>query len=221
MRFDCADATQLEAGLDAAETALQDGALVVLPTDTVYGIAADAFSPEAVQALLDAKGRGRQMPPPVLIGQAGTLDALVEEVPGWLRAMTEELWPGPLTVICRQQASLVWDLGETHHTVALRMPDDERTLALLRRTGPLAVSSANLTGSPAATTAAEAEEMLGDSVAVYLDGGTSPGGTASTIIDTTGATPRVVRQGPIDLATLHRFNNTIEGAPDPAGGAGA
>lgn len=220
MRFDCADGAQLEAGLDAAESALQDGRLVVLPTDTVYGIAADAFSPEAVQSLLDAKGRGRQMPPPVLIGHAGTLDALVEGVPGWLRAMTEELWPGPLTVICRQQASLVWDLGETHHTVAVRVPDDERALALLRRTGPLAVSSANLSGRPAALTADDAEGMLGDSVAVYLDGGTSPGGHASTILDATGPTPRVVRQGPIDLGTLHRFNNTIEG-PDERGDAGA
>ncbi len=220
MRYDCADEEMRRTGVDAAQAALEAGELAVLPTDTVYGLAADAFSPEAVQSLLDAKGRGRQMPPPVLIGHAGTLDALVEGVPGWLRAMTEELWPGPLTVICRQQASLVWDLGETHHTVAVRVPDDERALALLRRTGPLAVSSANLSGRPAALTADDAEGMLGDSVAVYLDGGTSPGGHASTILDATGPTPRVVRQGPIDLGTLHRFNNTIEG-PDERGDAGA
>ena len=215
MRFDCSDAAQLQPGLDAAQEALADGALVVLPTDTVYGLAADAFSPEAVQRLLDAKGRTRQMPPPVLIGAASTLDALVEDVPSWLRALTEELWPGPLTVVCRQQPSLVWDLGETHQTVAVRMPDDARTLALLRQSGPLAVSSANRTGEPAATTVDDAERMLGESVAVYLDGGPSRGGVASTILDVTGSVPRVLREGPIDLATLHRFNNTVEG---PGGG---
>ncbi len=212
MRFDCSREDERDEGLRAAHTALDAGELVVLPTDTVYGLAADAFSPAAVQRLLDAKGRTRQMPPPVLVGAPTTLEALAEQVPGWLRTMTQELWPGPLTVVCHQQPSLTWDLGETHHTVAVRMPDDPVALALLKRTGPLAVSSANLTGQDAATTVEAAEQMLGDAVAVYLDGGTSPGGTASTIVDVTAATPRILRSGPIALETLHGYNNTIEPA---------
>ena len=186
MRYDCADEEMRRTGVDAAQAALEAGELAVLPTDTVYGLAADAFSPEAVQRLLDAKGRTRQKPPPVLVGAPTTLEALVTEVPGWLRSMTTELWPGPLTVVCRQQPSLTWDLGETHHTVAVRMPDHPVALGLLKQTGPLAVSSANLTGEPAATTIEDAERMLGTSVSVYLDA------------------------GPIGLDVLHRFNNTVE-----------
>ena len=210
MRYDCADEEMRRTGVDAAQAALEAGELAVLPTDTVYGLAADAFSPEAVQRLLDAKGRTRQKPPPVLVGAPTTLEALVTEVPGWLRSMTAELWPGPLTVVCRQQPSLTWDLGETHHTVAVRMPDHPVALGLLKQTSPLAVSSANLTGEPAATTIEDAERMLGTSVSVYLDAGQSPGGTASTILDVTGATPRILREGPIGLDVLHRFNNTVE-----------
>ena len=210
MRYDCADEEMRRTGVDAAQAALEAGELAVLPTDTVYGLAADAFSPEAVQRLLDAKGRTRQKPPPVLVGAPTTLEALVTEVPGWLRSMTAELWPGPLTVVCRQQPSLTWDLGVTHHTVAVRMPDHPVALGLLKQTGPLAVSSANLTGEPAATTIEDAERMLGTSVSVYLDAGQSPGGTASTILDVTGATPRILREGPIGLDVLHRFNNTVE-----------
>jgi tRNA threonylcarbamoyl adenosine modification protein (Sua5/YciO/YrdC/YwlC family) len=165
-----------------------------------------------VQRLLDAKGRTRQMPPPVLVGAPTTLEALASDIPSWLRTMTTSLWPGPLTVICRQQPSLTWDLGDTHQTVAVRMPDDKTALALLKVTGPLAVSSANITGDPAAETVDEAERMFGDGVAVYLDGGPSRTGVPSTILDTTPSVPRILRQGSIDLETLHEFNNTIEGA---------
>lgn len=215
MKFDCSIPDEFDRGLAAAKAALEDGKLVVLPTDTVYGLAADAFSPRAVQNLLDAKGRSRRMPPPVLIGAPSTIDALVSEVPSWLRSAVEELWPGPLTVICHQQPSLTWDLGEAHNTVAVRMPDDERALALLNETGPLAVSSANVTGEPAASTVDAAEDMLGGRVAVYLDGGPSPSGVPSTILDATGTTPRVLRLGSISLDVLHTFNNTIE-PPDEA-----
>ena len=164
-----------EAAVTAAAGAVRRGELVVIPTDTVYGIAADAFSHDAVRSLLAAKGRGREMPPPVLVSAATTLDALAEGVPAWARTLVETFWPGPLTLVCRQQSSLVWDLGETRGTVAVRMPDDEVALAVLERTGPLAVSSANLTGRPAATDADAAEEMLGDVVAVIVDAGTVPG----------------------------------------------
>src|SRR5690606_16252855 len=97
-----------------------------------------------------------------------TLDGLATDVPTAVRALAEAFWPGGLTVILRAQPSLAWDLGETHGTVALRMPDHPAALALLRRTGPLAVSSANLTGRPAATTAADADRQLGAQVAVIL-----------------------------------------------------
>ncbi len=217
MLYDCSEDTAFDDGLLAAQAALEDGELVVLPTDTVYGVAADAFSPQAVQRLLEAKGRGRTMPPPVLVGAPTTLEALAVDIPGWLRSATSQLWPGPLTVICHQQPSLTWDLGETHNTVAVRMPDDRVALALLKQTGPLAVSSANTTGDPAATTAAAAQEMLGDSVSVYLDGGPVRSGRPSTILDATGSTPRILRAGSIGLDVLHEFNNTIEG---PAGGHG-
>ena len=209
--FDCRDDATFDEGLLKAQSALEEGGLVVLPTDTVYGVAADAFSPQAVQRLLEAKGRSRQMPPPVLVGAPTTLDALAVDIPSWLRSAVEQLWPGPLTVICRQQPSLTWDLGETHNTVAVRMPNDRVALALLKQTGPLAVSSANTTGDPAATTAAEAQAMLGDKVAVYLDGGPGSSGTPSTILDATGSTPRILRAGSIGLDVLHEFNNTIEG----------
>ncbi|HXH34663.1 MAG TPA: L-threonylcarbamoyladenylate synthase [Plantibacter sp.] len=182
--FDCQDHSQLLAGMRLARTALSRGELVVLPTDTVYGLAADAFSPAAVQRLLDAKGRTRQSPPPVLVSGVNTLAALAATVPDAVHKLVEEFWPGGLTIVLEAQQSLAWDLGETAGTVALRMPSNPIALELLQETGPLAVSSANLTGRPAATTAAAALDMLGDSVAVYLDGGAS-GEESSTIIDAT------------------------------------
>lgn len=168
----------------------------MLPTDTVYGVGADAFRPDAVAAVLAAKGRGRQMPPPVLIPDIRTVDGLAIDVPAPARALMERFWPGALTVILFSQPSLAWDLGETHGTVALRVPDHGAARALLARTGPLAVTSANRTGEPAATTAEEAQSQLGKTVAVYLDAGDSPLGTASTIVDATDpAGLRIVREG--------------------------
>lgn len=199
---DVDDAAREEA-VQAATRAVRRGELVVLPTDTVYGIAADAFDPAAVRRLLRAKGRGREMPPPVLVSAATTLDALAVGVPGYARALVESFWPGPLTLVCRQQASLQWDLGDTRGTVAVRMPDHPVALEVLERTGPLAVSSANLTGQPAATDADEAERMLGDRVAVLLDGGPTPGSVPSTIVDVTGDQGRVLRPGALDLDELN------------------
>jgi tRNA threonylcarbamoyl adenosine modification protein (Sua5/YciO/YrdC/YwlC family) len=192
-----------EAAIEAAARAVQQGGLVVLPTDTVYGIGADAFDHAAVQSLLDAKGRGREMPPPVLISAASTLSALATDVQEYVEALTEAFWPGPLTLVCQQQPSLTWDLGETRGTVAVRMPDHEVALALLERTGPLAVSSANLSGLPAATEAAAAEGMLGESVAVILDAGTSPKGEASTMLDVRLSQPRLLRLGALSVSELN------------------
>ena len=192
-----------ETAVAAASLAIQRGTLVLMPTDTVYGIAADAFDHEAVADLLEAKGRGREMPPPVLVSAATTLDALAVRVPGYARALIEEFWPGPLTLVCHAQSSLQWDLGDTRGTVAVRMPDHEVALEILERTGPLAVSSANTTGTPAATDADQAEEMLGDDCAVLVDAGPSPTGEASTIVDVTGNQGRVLRIGALGLDQLN------------------
>lgn len=214
--MDCTDPATWGPAIDEAVHALARGGLVVLPTDTVYGIGADAFSPAAVAALLAAKGRGRQMPPPVLVPDVRTIDGLCDDVPDAARLLMAAFWPGALTVICRAQPSLAWDLGETRGTVAVRMPDHPAALALLRRTGPLAVSSANGTGSPAALTAAEAREQLGDAVDVYLDGGAAPGGVASTIVDATTPRLRAVRLGALGVAEL----SAVAAVEPPDGGVG-
>ena len=202
-RFGTSEETEREAGIASATLAVQRGQLVVLPTDTVYGIGADAFDPESVRRLLAAKGRGRDMPPPVLVSAATTLDALAVGVPSYARALVKELWPGPLTLVCRQQPSLQWDLGDTRGTVAVRMPDHDIALELLSRTGPLAVSSANRSGLPAALDADAAEAMLGPSVSVILDGGPTPGAAPSTIVDVTGPQGRVLRIGAVSLERLN------------------
>ncbi|MBX3068517.1 MAG: threonylcarbamoyl-AMP synthase [Cryobacterium sp.] len=205
--YDCTVPTELLTGMRLARAAIGKGELVVIPTDTVYGVACDAFNPDAVNRLLAAKGRGRQAPPPVLIPGIPTLDALAEHVPEEARVLVKAFWPGALTLIVPARESLKWDLGETHGTVALRMPDDEIALELLSETGPLAVSSANLTGRPAATTAQEAQTALGESVSVYLDGGirnasaSKERDSGSTIIDLTGLAIgkelKIVRHGAI------------------------
>jgi L-threonylcarbamoyladenylate synthase len=221
-RYDLSDPESREAGLAAAVTAVRRGQLVVLPTDTVYGVGVDAFDADGVQRLLDAKGRGRDMPPPVLISAGTTLEALAADLPTWATGLVDHYWPGPLTIVARQQPSLRWDLGETRGTVAIRMPHDQGALDLLGRTGPLAVSSANVSGQPAATTADEAEAMLGDAVEVVLDGGPSGGGEASTIVDCTGDRPRVLREGAVsreELATvLEGLDTTLEEPDSPEEG---
>ena len=200
--FDCADEEQRSAGIAAAVAAVLKGALVVLPTDTVYGVGADAFRPAAVQDLLAAKGRGRDMPPPVLVGSVRAASALVEDLGPYGQDLIDEFWPGGLTLICRASRSLKWDLGDTKGTVAVRMPQNEIALELLAQTGPMAVSSANLTGQPAATTAEAAREQLGESVEVYLDGGPCEADVPSTIVDLTGEMPRLLRGGAVPIGRL-------------------
>jgi tRNA threonylcarbamoyl adenosine modification protein (Sua5/YciO/YrdC/YwlC family) len=214
----CFDPATWGPSLDQAVYAVGRGDIVVLPTDTVYGVGADAFNPDAVAAVLAAKGRGRQMPPPVLIPNARTVDGLARDVPAAARALMEEFWPGALTVILWAQPSLAWDLGDTFGTVALRVPDHASALALLARTGPLAVTSANRTGAPAATTAEDARGQLGDVVAVYLDAGDSPLGLASTIVDATGANGlRIVRLGGVGREEIVEIVGEEALAPeDPA-----
>lgn len=201
-RYDCSDPEERAAGIADAVSSVRRGELVVLPTDTVYGIGADAFLPSAVQALLDAKGRGRQMPAPVLVGTVRAASALVEDLGTYGQDLVDEFWPGALTVVCRANTNLSWDLGETKGTVAVRMPLHELAIELLKETGPMAVSSANLTGRPPARTVAEAEEQLGDAVAVYLDGGEAGEALPSSIVDLTGTVPRLLRAGAIPEKTL-------------------
>ena len=218
-RYDCSDPEQREAGIAAAVTAVQKGELVVLPTDTVYGVGADAFTPWAVSRLLAAKGRGRNMPPPVLVGTMRAANALVEEMGPFGQDLVDQFWPGGLTLVCRSTPTLAWDLGETRGTVAVRMPLHAVALDLLKKTGPMAVSSANITGNPAATTADEAVKQLGDLVSVYLDGGPCPGGVASTIIDLTGSVPRLLRSGAIPMDRLREVAALVTGEEAPASGS--
>lgn len=200
-------------GVRAAVSALRRGELAVLPTDTVYGIAADAFSPPAVDRLLAAKGRGRDMPVPVLVGAWRGLDGLADHVTPTMRSLVEAFWPGPLTLIVPAAPSLAWDLGETRGTVAVRMPLHPVALAVLAETGPLAVSSANRTGLAPPTTAAQAQEMLGSSVAVYLEGGSVGEPVASTIVDLTGERPQVRRAGALPAEELRALLPDLDVAP--------
>jgi tRNA threonylcarbamoyl adenosine modification protein (Sua5/YciO/YrdC/YwlC family) len=204
MLYDCADPLVRPDAIDAAARAVQAGQLVVLPTDTVYGIGADAFDTTAVGDLLAAKGRGRAMPVPVLVGSWGTIDGLVSYVPAQTRSLIEAFWPGGLTLVVEHAPSLAWDLGDSRGTVAVRMPLHPVALELLDRTGPMAVSSANRSGQSAALTAGEAQDQLAGSVQVYLDGGPAKVGVASTIVDVTTETPRVLREGAVTLEALRR-----------------
>lgn len=214
--IDCTDDAGRAEGLARAHEVITEQGCIVLPTDTVYGIGADAFSPRAVATLLAAKGRGRTMPPPVLVARPEVLDGLATAVPQQARDLAAAFWPGPLTLILRAQPSLTWDLGETHGTVALRMPDDPIALDLLALTGPLAVSSANRTGHPAASTAVQAREQLGDAVGLYLDGGTRGENVPSTIVDCTGEAFTVVRLGALSLARLREVVAEVTDGTDDA-----
>jgi L-threonylcarbamoyladenylate synthase len=203
--FDCSDHSRLLEASREARAAIGRGELIVLPTDTVYGVGAEAFDADAIQRLLDAKGRTRQSPPPVLIAGRAMMSALASEVTEPVGQLADAFWPGPLTLVVMAQASLSWDLGETGGTVALRIPNHPLTLEILRETGPMAVSSANAHGQPPATSVAQAQHMLGESVAVYLDDGDAAGGgVASTILDVTAlsdaqGTVRVLRKGAVGV----------------------
>lgn len=211
--FDCADSEARAEGLAAAAAAVSAGDLVVLPTDTVYGVGSDAFTPSAVEKLLKAKKRGRDMPVPVLIGSARTLDGIAARLPDAARDLMEAFWPGALTLVCHQQPSLRWDLGDAMGTVAVRMPLHPVALELLRVTGPLAVSSANLSGSAPASTAEEAMKQLGASVAVYLDAGPTSDTVPSTIVDATRDRLRVLRTGAVDIEDIRAVVADVEVAP--------
>ncbi|MGI8680297.1 MAG: L-threonylcarbamoyladenylate synthase [Jatrophihabitans sp.] len=216
--FHCGDPDVRVDAIQTAAHSVSSGELVVLPTDTVYGIGADAFDNVAVTELLRAKGRGRDMPVPVLVGSWSTIDGLVTAVDARTRLLVEAFWPGAVTLIVRHAPSLSWDLGDTDGTVGIRMPMHPVAIELLEKTGPMAVSSANRSGAPPAQTAAEAREQLGEDVAVYLEDGPAAAGIASTIVDVTGDHPRIVRVGGVSEAQLRDVVPDIVGvkpsAPD-------
>lgn len=218
--FDCTTDHGRADAIAKAAAGVREGKLVVLPTDTLYGIGADAFSPDAVHDLLAAKGRGSDMPPPVLVPEVRTIDGLATDVPAYARALVQEFWPGPLTVILRAQPSLMWDLGDTGGTVALRMPDDPVALALLKEVGPMAVSSANRTGHPASRTVVEAATQLGAAVEFYLDGGPVTGGLASTIVDCTRDEPVFLRVGALSEDEVMQVVERVRGDALELGAAG-
>lgn len=201
-RFDVQEPDARVVAVAVALACLARGELMVAPTDTVYGVACDAFTPDAVTALLAAKGRGRDMPVPVMVGSLATFRAVTASRGEYGDRLVEAFWPGPLTLVCPEQPSLRWDLGEAGGTVAVRMPDHELMLELLVKHGPLAVTSANRSGEPPATTCDDAQRQLGTSVRVYLDGGEAASAVASTIVDLTAASPRVLRVGAISVERL-------------------
>jgi L-threonylcarbamoyladenylate synthase len=200
--IDCADPEQRSGAIASATAAVKNGGLVVLPTDTVYGVGADAFDSTAVAALLAAKGRGRDMPVPVLVGSWHTIDGLAQTVTVAMRDLIRAFWPGALSLVVRQAPSVQWDLGDARGTVMLRMPLHPVAIELLREVGPMAVSSANVSGQPPAVDAANAREQLGDLVDVYLDAGPSAQQAASTILDLTGPEPRILRSGPVSADAI-------------------
>jgi L-threonylcarbamoyladenylate synthase len=210
--FDCADPDQRSLGIESAVGALKGGRLVVMPTDTVYGIGADAFDSTAVAALLSAKGRGRDMPVGVLVGSWHTIEGLVYTMPDGARELIRAFWPGALSLVVTQAPSLQWDLGDARGTVMLRMPLHPVAIELLREVGPMAVSSANVSGRSPAVNADEARNQLGDLVDVYLEAGPSEQQAASTIVDLTGAAPRILRAGPVSAERIADVLGTDPGS---------
>lgn len=209
--FDCADPAARAAGIDAAAGALRAGKLVVMPTDTVYGLGCDAFDADAVADLLRTKGRGRDMPVPVLVGSWSTIDGLVYGVTRHTRDLVRAFWPGGLSLVVRQAPSLGWDLGDANGTVMLRMPLHPVAIELLRAVGPLAVSSANVSGRAPSTTIAQAREQLGSAVDVLLDGGACEQGVPSTIVDVSGRAPRILREGAVSAESVSEVTGaTVE-----------
>ncbi|AGZ45734.1 hypothetical protein AFR_37400 [Actinoplanes friuliensis DSM 7358] len=202
MLYDCRAVAERDRGIAAAVEAVKSGELVVLPTDTVYGVGADAFTPHAVNSLQNARGADRRVPPPVLVGSRHTLDGLVYSLPKAARELADAFWPGALTILVEHSPSLQWDLGDTGGVVAVRMPLHPVALEVLREVGPMAVTTANKIGQPSPGTAEEARDQLEYAVRIYLEAGQAADPAPSTIIDVTGDVPRVLRDGAIPFEKL-------------------
>jgi L-threonylcarbamoyladenylate synthase len=212
--MDCRDPAAWGPGLDEAVNVLRRGGLVVVPTDTVYGLAAEAFTPEAVAALATATQRPAGVPPAVLVPDPRTVDGLCADVCDPARALLAAFWPGPLTLVLHAQPSLAWDLGDDGRTVAVRMPDHPAALALLRRTGPLAVTGAHVTGGAPGGRLEDALPQVG-AAQLALDAGDLPVAERSTVVDATGPVPRLLRAGAVSLASLREVTEVLDRDGDP------
>ena len=177
---------------------LQAGGLVAFPTDTVYGVGALAFDGKAVESIYIAKDRPIEKAIPILIGDADDITKISSEVPPMAKKLAERFWPGPLTLIVPKHLGLPDSVSATN-TVRVRVPDHLVARSVLRAAGPMAVTSANLSGQPSPSTAEEVFTQLNGRIALILDGGKTPGGVPSTLVDCTDTQPIVVRQGPISL----------------------
>ncbi|WP_151549060.1 MULTISPECIES: L-threonylcarbamoyladenylate synthase [Corynebacterium] len=200
--FDCSQDDKRELGVRTAAAEVAEGKLVVLPTDTLYGLGCDAFNNQAVNQLLATKRRGPDMPVPVLIGSWDTVRGLVHTYTPNAQRLVEAFWPGGLSIVIEQAPSLLWNLGDTRGTVMLRMPLHPVAIELLRATGPMAVSSANISGQPPATTVVDAKQQLGNAVSTYLNGGECAMGQPSSIVDLSGNKTRLLREGAISAERI-------------------
>jgi L-threonylcarbamoyladenylate synthase len=180
-----------------AVDALRSGDVVVLPTDTVYGVAADAFNPAAIQRVFAAKQRKQDLALPVMVHSPKQLPGIVLAISEEAERVMAAFWPGPLTIVFTTQPALRWDLGVPTGTVAVRMPLDDVMLQVIRDTGPLAVTSANRVGEPAAITAKDAFDSLSDQVSLIVDDGPRGSVARSTIVDLSARSPRILREGAI------------------------
>jgi tRNA threonylcarbamoyl adenosine modification protein (Sua5/YciO/YrdC/YwlC family) len=194
-RFDCARPDERGRGIARAIAAAGRNQLVVFPVETSYAVACDAFSPAAIERLNAAKGREPTDALPVMVGSVKAARALVATLHPQGEALIEGFWPGPLTALCEQQSTLHWDLGGDGHHVAVRMPLHPVALEVLQGTGPLAVITANRVGEAVPRTCDEAQQQLGTTVSIYLDGGERPDGPPSTVVDLTERSPCLLRPG--------------------------
>ena len=184
---------------DAIEQALRilrAGGLAAFPTDTVYGVGALAFDGPAVESIYAAKDRPVEKAIPILIADADDLDKVAVDVPPMARILAARFWPGPLTLVVPKQPTLPEAISATT-TVAVRIPDHPVARALLRAAGPMAVTSANLSGQPSPVEAEEVLRQLNGRIPLVLDGGVTPGGVPSTLVDCLGAEPVLLREGPL------------------------
>ena len=189
---------------DAISTAcalIQAGGIIAFPTDTVYGIGVSAFQKEAIDKIYQVKDRSTLKAIPILLGDAEISGQITPALSPAAQILAEAFWPGPLTLILPLLPSLPDNLSPSE-TIGLRVPDHPFAQALLRETGPLAATSANLSGQPSALNADEVLAQLGSRVDLILDGGTSPGGEASTVLDCAAETPHVLREGPLAWADI-------------------
>jgi len=191
---------------DQAATVIQAGGVVAFPTDTVYGIGVSAFNRKAIEKIYDVKGRSHLKAIPILVGDAEDSAQITPPIPLYIQQIIDNFWPGALTLVLPLLPELPGNLSPWP-TVGLRLPDHDQVRRLLRKTGPLAVTSANLSSEPSALTADEVLQQLEGRIDLILDGGPVAGGQASTVLDCSGEKLKILREGPISLTAIHQVIN--------------